>query len=221
MSENTPAADNELLSVNDVARVWGTGLSIVVDLIDRGDLPSLDRGLVVAEGKYDVPLIRRSWAAALREAPLGPTRRLSAPDGEVFHPAFEVAFEFHKALDLQDADRVFLLSSSDSQAGGTRDDVLDAWYSPHLFEQNAGVGSVMHDLGPFPAVAACVYAEAPALPRALTDWTPAALVDALPLVYEPDGWRLDLPLYKRKDEWFHLLSAPPVEADDGSSTSGR
>ena len=216
-----PVSDDKLLSVNDVARLWGTGLAIVVESIENGDLPSLDRGLVVAEGGYDIPLIRRSWAEALREPPAGSSRRLDPPEGETFHPGFEIAYEFHKALDLGEAKRVFYLSSAESRDGRTAPELLDAWHSPHLFEQNAGVGSTLYSLEPFPAIAARIFAEAPALPRALTDWTRATFLDALPLVRDPDGWRLDLPLYERRDEWIHLLDSPLPDAADGSGGSGR
>jgi hypothetical protein len=214
-------SEDPLLSVNDVARLWGTGLTIVVDSIQLGDLPSLDRGLIVAEGRYDVPLIRRSWADALREPPAGAERAVDAPEGEAFHPGAMIAYEFHKALDLRNAQRVYVLSSAESRSGRTADELLDEWYSPHLFERNAGVGTTLWSLEPFPAVAARVFAEAPAMARALTDWTRAGFLDALPLIAESDAWRLDLPLYRRKAEWTHLLDSPLPGAADGSGDSGK
>ena len=53
--------DDPLLSVSQVARMWGTGLDIVVELVESMTLPSLDRGELISQGQLEVPLIRRSW----------------------------------------------------------------------------------------------------------------------------------------------------------------
>lgn len=216
-------SDDKLLSVNDVARLWGTGLAAVVDAVERGDLRSLDRGLLVAERRYDVPLIRWSWADALRQASPG-GRVVTGPSSDDFHPALEPAFEFHKALDLADAARVYSLSSAESRSDRSEADLLDAWLAAasHLFDDNAGIGTTIYSLEPLPAVAARVIANAPAMPRAITKPTPATLVDALPLVSEADGWRVDLALFERRHEWIHALNSSPSgsEGSSGESASG-
>jgi hypothetical protein len=209
--------DDPLLSPNDVARLWGTGLPTVVRLVASGQLASLDRGLLVGRGEYDVPLIRKSWAEALRRRSEGPSRVLKPPSGESFHPALAPAFEFHKALETQDEGGVYEYSSSASRAGRSPRELLVAWTAvgSHLLDNNAGVGTDIYSLAPHEAVAARVIADAPAMPRMVSKPTPALLVDALPLVFEDDHWRVDLPMFERGQEWVHLLS----EAPPGSSSS--
>lgn len=217
--EELPPYDDELLSVNDVARLWGTGLTAVAQSIESGQLLSLDRGLLVAEGRYDVPLIRRSWAESLQQDSPGASRTLAPPPEESFHLAVEPAFDFHKALDLGDADSVFAASSAESRAGRSPEDLLAAWRAAgsHLIQPNAGVGTTIYTLTPVEAVAARIMADAPALPRAVTKPTPATMIDVLPLVLEGDRWRVDLPLFERRSEWSHLISSP-LPASDGAPT---
>ncbi|MGH2761118.1 MAG: hypothetical protein ACRDLD_00745 [Thermoleophilaceae bacterium] len=222
MSEDFPASHDELLSVNDVARLWETGLTAVVQSIESGQLLSLDRGLLMREGRYDVPLIRRSWAESLQRDSPGASRTLDPPPGQPFHPAVETAFDFHKALDLGDAQGVFATSSEGSRAGRLPEDLLAAWQTAgsHLVQPNAGVGTTIYALTPLDAVAARVMADAPTLPRAVTKPTPATMIDALPLVSEDDGWRVDLPLFERRDEWSHLLTSPLPGSDGSPEPSG-
>ena len=54
-------AEDPLLSVSQVARMWGAGLDIVVELVASLTLPSLDRGDLISQEQFEVPLIRRSW----------------------------------------------------------------------------------------------------------------------------------------------------------------
>lgn len=215
--EEPPASDDELLSVNDVARLWGTGLTAVAQSIESGQLLSLDRGLLIAEGRYDVPLIRRSWAAALQQDSPGASRTLAPPPGESFHPAVETAFDFHKALDLGDADGVFAASSAGSRAGRSPEDLLAAWRAAgsHLVQPNAGVGTTIYTLTPVEAVVARIMADAPALPRAATKPTPATMIDVLPLVLEGDRWQVDLSLFERRSEWSHLITSPLPDSEAG------
>lgn len=207
---------DELLSINELARAWGTGLTTIVALIQSGQLPSLDRGLLTAEGAYDVPMIRRSWSERLRRDSPAASRTLAPPPEGPFHPAFETAFNFHKAFDLNDGNGMFAASSAASREGRSPSDLLAAWESaaPHLRQQDAGVGTTIYSLAPIDAVAARVIADAPALPRAAFRPTPVTLLDALPLVYEGAEWRVDLPLFERREEWFHLLTSPLPDASE-------
>ncbi len=59
-------SDDPLLSVSQIARLWGTGLEVVISLVTSDTLPSLDRGELVRQGYLDVPLIRESWAEFMR-----------------------------------------------------------------------------------------------------------------------------------------------------------
>lgn len=213
---------DDLLSVNDVARLWGTGLTAVARSVDVGEVLSLDRGLLIAEGRYDVPVIRRSWAEAPRRDSPGASRILHPPSEAAFHPAVETAFDFHKALDLDDAGGVSATSTAASCEGRTPDELLGQWQrvGSHLLQPDAGVGTTVYSLAPLDAVAARIIADAPALPRAVTKPTPATMIDALPLVLEEDSWRVDLPLFERREEWIHLLTSPPPDSEGGSESTG-
>ena len=169
--------------MNDIARLWGTGLNAVVDSIESGLLPSIDRGLLIAERRYDVPLIRRSWLETIQRDSPGASRTLAPPLGEVVHPALEPALDFHKALDLGDAETVYAVSSPDSRAGRSPDQLLAAWLAagPHLLDDNSGVGTTIYTLAPLDAVAARIFADAPTMPRAIARATPATMIDVLPL----------------------------------------
>lgn len=217
-------ARDDLLSVNDVARMWGTGLTVVVELVATSQLLSIDRGLLVSEGRYDVPLIRRSWAEGLQQGSEGAERTLPPPRGATVHPAVEVAVDFRAALEKQDAEAVLSLSSAASRAGRTPRDLLKAWQAAggHLTQPRAGIGSTIYSLAPLDAVAARVVADAPALPRAVKKPTPVSLIDAVPFVLNNGEWRVDLPLFQRRDEWIHLLTSPLPEpsADDSGAASG-
>lgn len=217
--------DDPLLSVHDLARLWGTGVTAVVQAVESGRVPSLDRGVLVAEGRYDVPLIRRSWAEALQEESPGALRRLDPPEGEAVHPAVRVAFEFHSALGEDDADRLFAASSSKSRGGRSPGELLAAWKAvgSHLLREDAGVGTAIYSLAPIEAVAARIFADAPKLPRALPRATPATLIDLLPLVRDEALWRVDLALFERRQELelTELLTSPPPSSDvsEGPPTS--
>ncbi len=213
--------DDELLSINEVARLWGTGLAAVLNSIQTGQLMSLDRGLLAAEARYDVPMIRRSWAEAPRQDSPGASRLLEAPAGEPSHPAAQVAFDFHKALDLGDAAKLYDTSSAESRGVGSREELLEAWRTVggHLTQPNAGVGTAVYTLAPLGAVAARVFADAPTLPRAVTRSTPASLIDPLPLVLEGAGWKVDLPLFERRQEWSHLLTSSLVDSSASPESS--
>lgn len=215
-------SENELLSVNDIARLWGTGTDVVVQLVSSGELSSLDRGLLVAEGRYDVPVIRRSWAEALRNDSPGAGRILDSPAEDVFHPAFETAFEFHSALAEYDAEALYKLSSRQSRKGRDPDELLDVWVEvgSRMLEPRAGVGTAIYSLAPLDAAAARVLDQAPSVPRAVTKATPATLLGVLPLIEEEGSWRVDLPLFEKREEWHHLLTEPlPVPSSVPGSES--
>jgi hypothetical protein len=212
---------DELLTVNAVARLWGTGLTAVLQTIQSGQLLSLDRGLLVAEGRFDVPLIRRSWLETLQGPTPGASRILRPESGEQVHSAFQVAYDFHSALDLEDSPGVFDCCSRTSRKNRSPEQLLAAWQAAggHLHEMNAGIGTTVYSLAPLDAVAVRVIAETPALPRAVTGPAPITLLDVLPLVEEDGEWRVDLPLFERRAEWYQLLTSPAPDSDDESGPS--
>ncbi len=131
----------------------------------------------------------------------------------MFHPAVRVALEFHGALSEDDADRLFAASSPQSRSGRSPRELLAAWKAvgSHLLREDAGVGTSIYSLAPIEAVAARIFADAPALPRALPRATPATLIDVLPLVRDGSVWRVDLALFERRQELrlVERLTSPP------------
>lgn len=213
-------SSDPLLSVYDVARLWGSGLASVLRCIECDQLRSIDRGLLVSEGHYDIPLIRRSWAEAVQTDSPGASRRIDE-EGR-FHPALEPAFDFHKALDLGDVDGVRAVSSVESRERfPSPGDLLQAWreVGGHLVQPGSGIGTAIYSLAPLDAVAARVMADAPAMPRAFSKPTPVSMLDALPLVLEGDRWWVDLPLFERRQDWLDSLTEPPPEPGGSSAPS--
>jgi hypothetical protein len=215
------AEPDELLSVNDVARSWGTGIQAVLNVIQSGQLATLDRGVLIGEGRYDVPLIRRSWVESLQQASPGFERSLSPEPGDIIHAALQPALDFHHALCVGDADEIYRCSSLASRHNRSPEELLAAWLAVgrHLVRDKAGIGSTIYDLAPLSAVGARIFAYTPIIPRALQQPTPGDLVDVLPLVKEADDWRVDLPLFDQRAQWIHTLNESPPE-DSVSSEPG-
>jgi hypothetical protein len=212
------AQDDPLLSASQVARTWGTGLDIVVSLVEGEALPSLDRGDLIRKGHLDIPLIRRSWAEFLRDDYEATGRVLPPPRGATVHPAFNTAFAVHAALAEGDAETLYDLSSLASRNERDAQTLLARWneLNDGGYPDNSGVGSNIYSLHPLPAVAARVLADAPPVPRAVVKPTPATLLAVLPLVSEDGDWKVDLPLYEGPVWLPELLSTPldePSETD--------
>jgi hypothetical protein len=190
-------SDDPLLSVTQIARLWGTGLDAVVSLVNSNALPCLDRGELIRRGYLDVPVIRESWAEFMRADSEGAERILRPPDGASVHPAFHVALSVHSALDAHDADALWALSSKRSREGRDPESLLARWTEINQdgYPVGSGVGSTIYSLAPLPAVGARVFANAPKTPRAVSKATPATLVAVLPFVWETGEWKVDLPLY--------------------------
>ena len=209
-----PDAD-PLLSVSDVARFYGTGTRTVLDLVSRGSLPTLDGGMLVSHGHHQVPLIRKSWAVALQEDSPGGARRIGLE--EAVHAAVAAAMDFHDAYGSADPARLEQACSLRSRAA-TANETMERWKRElgHLDAdwRAAGIGTVIYDLAPISAVAARVIADAPALPRAVEAPTPVTMLTALPLVHEDNTWRVDLELFKRRDEWLSVLAPPASVHED-------
>jgi hypothetical protein len=208
-------SENPLLSASQVARMWGTGLETVVELVESSTLPSLDRGELIRQGRLDVPLIRRSWAEFLHLDGDSSARIVRPPEGERVHPAFVAALDVHSALDERDAEALYRLSSLASRQGRDADALLARWieFTEGGFPTDSGVGSAIYTLAPLPALAARVFAEAPKVPRALTRAAPARLLAVLPLVEEHDEWKVDLPMFEGPAFLPEVLTSPLPEAD--------
>jgi hypothetical protein len=216
-------SDDPLLSVSQVARMWGTGLDIVVELVASSTLPSLDRGELIAEGRLDVPLIRRSWAQFLTlDSASSAHRLLAPPSGKSVHPAFAVALDFHSALDEGDAVTLFRVSSKASREGRDAQALRARWieYTEGGFPTTSGVGSTIYTLAPLPAVAARVFADAPKVPRAVDRAAPARLIAVLPLIEEDGDWKVDLPLFEGPAFLPEVLVSPLPEDPSPSDNDG-
>ena len=217
------SSDDPLLSVSQVARMWGTGLNIVVELVKSETLPALDRGELIAEGRFDVPLIRRSWAEFLHLDGGSAHRVIRPPEGEDVHPALNTALDVHAALDEGDAETLYRLSSRASREGRDATSLYARWmeYTDGGFPTTSGVGSTIYSLAPLDAVAARVFADAPKVPRAVTGPAPALLIAVLPLVEEGGKWKVDLPMFEGPAFLPDVLVSPlPRDALDGREESG-
>jgi hypothetical protein len=213
--------EDPLLSANAVARLYGTGICIVTDLVAEGKLPTLDQGGLIAAGHLDVPLIRASWARALQRASPGAARIVRPPSGELLHPAVLAAANFHEALQVRDAAIAYEHSSAASRRGRSPRELLDRWLE--LLGQppeDSGIGSVIYSLAPLPALGARVFAEAPKLPRAVEGPTPASALAVLPVIEENRSWRVDLGLFEEHaGELLELLNQPPPDDSEGSGAA--
>ncbi len=204
------AIDDPLLSASQVARMFGTGINTVTELVAERRLATLDDGALIACGRLDVPLIRKSWARALQVPTGGDSRVLDPPDGQGLHPAVPVAINFHTALQVGDAERAFSLTSSSSREGMDAETVLETWHqlTGGKPPESSGIGTAIYSLAPLDAVAARVIADAPKIPRAMSRPTPARMLTALPLIDREGEWRVDLDLMRKVDTWIDYLTQP-------------
>jgi hypothetical protein len=198
-----------LLSVSQVARLYGTGQETVIDLVKRGVLPSLDGGTLIDKGRIDVPVIRLSWVTALQGDETPGSSRVLEADGD-FHPAFLTAFAFHAAVDIEDEATVASLSSTGTRNARSDSEVLALWRAElkDTFGESSGVGTAIYSLAPIDAVTARILAGPPGLPRVNEQSTPTLLLGVLPMVQESSEWRVDLPLFRDRLNWLHLLTEP-------------
>jgi hypothetical protein len=212
--------DDPLMSVAQVARLYGTGLQVVIGLVNSQVLASLDAGRSLSRGRVDVPVIRRSWAEALRQPGKGSSRILHPQEGESLHPAFFVAVDFHVALEEQDAEVLYNLSSAATREHFDADGLLTQWlnFTEGGFPSDSGVGSVIYSLAPLPAVAVRIFAEAPKFPRAVTAPTPATLIAVLPLVEEDGEWKVDLQLFEGPVYLPRILEEPMPDQSDSQAS---
>jgi hypothetical protein len=212
------STQDPLLSVSQIARLWGTGLETVISLVNSNTLPSLDRGELIRKGHLEVPLIRESWAEFMRTESEGAGRILRPPEGVAIHPALTVALNVHTALGTHDAKRLWELSSKRSRKGRDPDSLLARWTELNEggYPIDSGVGSAIYSLAPLAAVGARVYANAPKLPRATSKPTPATLLAVLPFIWERGEWKVDLPLYEGENGAFlpAILTSPPPKGKE-------
>jgi hypothetical protein len=209
-------SEDPLLSISQVARLYGTGLETVIDLVRNRLLPSLDDGRLIEEGRLDVPIIRKSWATSLQSPSEGADRIIHPEAGQEVHPAARVALDFHAALDERDSGTVYELSTPASQERFDPKGLLDRWFEINEggYPTDSGVGSAIYSLAPLPAVAARVFAQAPKVPRIVEAPTPASLIAVLPLQLEGDNWRVDLQLYEGPVFLPRVLAEPMPSSDD-------
>jgi hypothetical protein len=162
-------------------------------------------------------VIRLSWAQSLKLDSYASERLLPPEGGQIAHPAFFAAAEFHSALDQKDADAVYGCSSRETRGSRTPAEVLASWLeiTSGGFPTTSGIGSSIYSLAPLPAVAAQVCADAPKVPRTLSAHAPLNLLAILPLVSEDDTWRVDLSLFEGPAYLPEVLSSP-LPADESS-----
>ena len=204
------AAYDPLLSASQVARMYGTGITTVVELVAEKTLATLDDGALIAAGRIDVPVIRKSWARSLQKPTGGSTRVLDPPEGHELHPAMVAAADFVAALQAGDADSAYALTSVVGRGEMNATETLEAWYQlvGGKPDDRAGIGTSIYSLAPLEAVAARVLAHTPKFPRAVERPTPARMITPLPLVEEGGDWKLDLELMAKVDSWISYLTEP-------------
>ena len=217
------SSDDPLLSASQVARMWGTGLSIVVGLVQSKTLPSLDGGELIAQGQLEVPLIRRSWAEFLSLGEGSAHRTIEPPEGESVHPALNTALDVHAALDEGDAETLYRLSSQASRQGQDAASLYTRWMelTEGGFPTTSGVASTIYTLAPLPAVAARVFADAPKVPRAVEGPAPALLLAVLPLVEEGGDWKVDLPMFEGPAFLPDVLVSPLPESESDTAAEAQ
>jgi hypothetical protein len=205
--------DDRLMSVAQVARHYGVGVATIAKLVGSGTICSLDRGRLIGQGQFDVPLIRLSWAEAIRVDSPGASRRID-PDSEALRGAVQTAVDFHAAVDESDAEAMFRLSSAATRAsGGEADTVAARWREAvgNVMNSGTGVATGAYSLAPLQAIAMRVVYDAPAIPTVYTKPTPLFAATLLPLVPEDGEWRVDFDLWQQQEMMQSLLGQPLPE----------
>lgn len=207
-ADGTGESDDRLLSVTQVARYYGVGVATISGLVVDSTVASLDRGRLVAAGRFDIPLIRRSWADAIRVNSPGASRRID-PD-QLMGPAARSAYDFHSAIDLKDSAAIYKLSSAATQAWGNQAAVVERWHDAvgDLMNSSTGVASGVYTLAPLEAVAVRIVYDAPKVPTVFTRPTPLKVATVLPLVEEDGAWKVDFALWEEQDRLQELLNQP-------------
>jgi len=202
--------DDQLLSVIQIARRFGTGINTIVTLVQAGTLPSLDRGRLIAQKRFDVPLIRPSWVESLQFDVPGKHRRISSASKEVRN-AIQAAIDFHYAVSTNDVEAMFRLSSAATVASADGPQELAARWRAGLGEMmnpSTGIATETFSLAPLDALVLWVVYDAPGVPTVSATQKPMVIATFLPLVRESDSWKVDLGLWSDQESLKLLLSQP-------------
>jgi len=202
------AIDNRLLSVEQVSRKLGTTPQAVARLIFNGVLASLDEGLLVGEGRYDVPAIRESVVLALLDdlrarsfiepQPIRPTTY----DNEL--PSL-AAFKFVIALRERNFDAAWDLSSSASRVQNRNPASLAEWWIDHLGVDQASEPSVATGMYPIPGGLAVMYLPDSVPFAGRTRQPHPEYMAPMALKWEDGRWVADQPLQARRADWIDYV----------------
>lgn len=203
--------EDPLMSVVQVARHFGVGNKTIATFVEQGLLPTLDRGRLVGEGRFDVPVIRLSWAEELA-ANTTPSPRLLDAGSDAVRLAVRVAIDFHGAVSDGDSLTIFELSSGQTRAsaGGTVEAVAARWQQAvgSMMNPTTGVATGVFSLAPVAAVVLRVAHDAPAVPRLVNGPAPMLVATYLPLVPEAETWRVDYALWEQQAAIGAVLAQP-------------
>lgn len=200
-----------LLSVEDIARHWKVSTAAVVPLVVDGSIASLDGGRLVSSTHLDVPCIRLSWAERVRVDSPGAVRRIDTADAGV-HPAAAAAYQLHVALQDNDVEAVWNLSSLASRAMTRAPEELLQEWRRHLASAlgpDVSLTTGVYRLDPYPGVGVRLIHESAPIPYLVEKPTPVLAAGLIPLVHEEDVWRGDLALARLDVDWAALLRSAP------------
>jgi hypothetical protein len=204
-----------LLSLEQAAHLMQVSIETAGQSCRDGFIPSLDRGRLSARGIANVPVIRLSTILRIQKLPA--PSLVNNP--EETHPAVQVVLRFQSALEHGDAHLVWELSSGASRVlAATEDDLLRQWSNvldvPGVVA--AGVATGVIAIEGTDAVCVRLIANPRPLTERIRTTTLVRMVHPLPLRLEPGGWRLDLPLFRRRLDWEpFVLGAPPAAPSTG------
>jgi hypothetical protein len=206
-------AEDPLVSIEDIALRWHTGIATVRALVADRSIESLDGGLLAQEGRTDVPVSRLSWAEEVRQDSPGAARRVDDELGGALHPAAQAAIRFFDAVRDGDADVVWAMSTPAShEIAVDEDDLYVEWLLAlgDALDGHVGIATGVYSLEPYPGYGVRLVGDPPAVPERFDKATPVWPVGLLPLQEIEGQWLVDLPTATLDVEWFALLrTAPP------------
>jgi hypothetical protein len=198
--------ENPLLSIREVARQLDLGVEAAAEVIARGSIPSIDGGQLAEQGRYDVPVVRRSRLEQLREqwdSELGQSTRIDSDVEEGLHPAAVSAISFLYAVSEGLKDGVFALSSARTRETADSAKELTRIWKQRIGREALRKGGIASGVYPYPeenAVIIRVVKDPGPISFRVERMTMMPLYTLLPLVEEEGVWRADLPLFEQQED---------------------
>jgi hypothetical protein len=204
-------SSGKLVSIQDVALHWRTGVEAVRDLVSSGLIPSLDGGELARAGLTAVPCMREAWAESARVSSPGSGRRIDDPWGDHLHPAAARALDFYNALSDGNAQSVWDMSSTASREAFQAEPLLlEAWRDllGGALAAPAAITTGVYDLAPHSGVGIRLTLDAPLMPERIDVPTPMRMAGVIALVQERGSWFADITVAGADEDWSALLASP-------------